>query len=228
MMNLPEWQSFNMLELRQSEQLNGYYLIEFKLAVNAPFGWKVQFRLAADPQQQLALFKQQQQQNYLLLQLLSDRPLNDIKVREILVKEPPEIALPPNDTTLMMLGSGLQMVRLFGVAKQRSSVDASTLALLHSTDTFAFPVKPARFIFPNTPAAAIGACPLLEDWKVPNRLASDQGLPGCYDGNLPELLQTWLEYSSVQDWQFILAAPDDVQQECISLLETHGCRTIFC
>jgi hypothetical protein len=34
----------------------------------------------------------------------------------------------------------------------------------------------------------IATCPLLEDWGFANRLASNAGLPGCFEGALSELL----------------------------------------
>jgi dihydroorotate dehydrogenase electron transfer subunit len=33
---------------------------------------------------------------------------------------------------------------------------------------------------------------LLEDWGIPNRLASLQGYPGCYEGYITDLARTWL------------------------------------
>jgi hypothetical protein len=34
----------------------------------------------------------------------------------------------------------------------------------------------------------IAACPLLEDWGFANRLASNAGLPGCFEGELSQLV----------------------------------------
>ena len=35
--------------------------------------------------------------------------------------------------------------------------------------------------------------PLMEDWDIPSRLASQQGYAGCFDGYVTELARRWLE-----------------------------------
>ncbi|UCC57166.1 MAG: dihydroorotate dehydrogenase electron transfer subunit, partial [Gammaproteobacteria bacterium] len=45
----------------------------------------------------------------------------------------------------------------------------------------------------------IAAMPLLDDWGVPNRLASLQGYPGCYEGYITDLARSWLD--SLSDTQ---------------------------
>ncbi len=42
---------------------------------------------------------------------------------------------------------------------------------------------------PKAPATAIG---LLEDWKIPSRLASAAGIEGCYRGFVTDLAREWL------------------------------------
>ncbi|WP_319380949.1 hypothetical protein [Thiomicrorhabdus sp.] len=224
---LAEWQTIDSEQIQQSEQQNGFYLIELKISRSTPFDWQSSFRLLEAPDQPLSLFRQQIRQNSLLLQFLSDRKSSDRGSTTLQFKDAEKHYHIQSDAPLMLLGSGLHMATLFDLADRRKPSDAATLALLHSQTSFAFPVKPARFIFPGSPSAAIGACPLLEDWQIPNRLASDLGLPGCYDGALPDLLQSWLQHASAQDWQFILATPNDIQRACIAVLQDHNCEKII-
>jgi dihydroorotate dehydrogenase electron transfer subunit len=42
------------------------------------------------------------------------------------------------------------------------------------------------------PPGVIAAMPLLDDWGVPNRLASLQGYPGCFQGYVTDLARHWL------------------------------------
>jgi dihydroorotate dehydrogenase electron transfer subunit len=39
----------------------------------------------------------------------------------------------------------------------------------------------------------IGCMPLMEDWGIPSRLASQAGHPGCYEGYVTELARAWLD-----------------------------------
>ena len=106
----------------------------------------------------------------------------------------------------LWLASGLAMAWVFDAMKRWQVSDSSKgrrLALLHSSDGFAFQPKPARYLLTIEPQA-IGACTLLEDWGVPNRLASEAGLPGCLDGDLDALYQAWLAAGNEQsEWRLV-------------------------
>ena len=41
-------------------------------------------------------------------------------------------------------------------------------------------------------AVTIACMPLLDEWDVPSRLASNAGYPGCYVGHVTELAAHWL------------------------------------
>lgn len=66
------------------------------------------------------------------------------------------------------------------------------LLLLRAAPTLPFRPQPSRLMIPGLPARAIAAVPLLDDWAVPSRLASDAGQPGCFDGSLEDLARAWL------------------------------------
>ena len=78
---------------------------------------------------------------------------------------------------------------------QRLMAHANTrpsLFLLGDDGPFPFIPKPSLFIVP-VPAGVIACMPLMEDWKIPSRLANQQSLPGCYEGSVIELARDWLE-----------------------------------
>jgi hypothetical protein len=128
---------------------------------------------------------------------------------------------------LILLGSELQQANLFYLAKYRShQPDFQTLALLHSKTNFPFKPKHALLMTPHLPPEAIGTSQLLEDWQIPNRLASQQGLAGCFDGALEALFADWLtqKNSTVQaneSWEMIVCAPNETQKKCLTISQSY-------
>jgi dihydroorotate dehydrogenase electron transfer subunit len=57
---------------------------------------------------------------------------------------------------------------------------------------FPFAPKPSQFMVPGVGGGATACMPLLEDWGLPSRLASQQGYPGCFDGFVTDLARAWL------------------------------------
>lgn len=78
---------------------------------------------------------------------------------------------------------------------------AKHCVVLLSGESFPCVIKPARFMVRELPEL-IAACPLLEDWGFANRLASNAGLPGCFEGNLTQLLQQINNTTTIK-WQMI-------------------------
>jgi dihydroorotate dehydrogenase electron transfer subunit len=66
------------------------------------------------------------------------------------------------------------------------------LALLGSSEPFPFRPRPSVIIVPGIPPAVIACMPLLEEWGVASRLASTLDLPGCFEGSVTALANTWL------------------------------------
>lgn len=71
--------------------------------------------------------------------------------------------------------------------------DFKGLVLIGSQKHFPFMPCPSRQMISGIPSYVIASMPLLEDWGVPNRLASVEGLPGCFEGSVDELANIWLE-----------------------------------
>jgi hypothetical protein len=200
------------------------------------------FSLDSNPES-LRLFHQLLQKDHLKLQLLSRHPIAKTAPRQLHCHPPKTATIIQPEANLLIIASGLEMANLFYLAKQRDSTQSTghTLALLHSEDSFPFTVKPARFLLPEMPAEAIGACPLLEDWKIGNRLASDLGLPGCFDGSLTDLLEQWIQYHNHQreiqrdsrsedvgvkpeikpeNWLVVACGPNTMQKKCLEICQS--------
>ncbi|WP_130536705.1 hypothetical protein [Thiomicrorhabdus indica] len=100
---------------------------------------------------------------------------------------------------------------VFALAKQlrnqpRKNSSNAQLALLSSVNGFGFRIKPARFMVDLDAPEAIGACGLLEDWKIPNRLAVTNGLVGAMEGDIVALTSSWVKtffahHTSSSPWQ---------------------------
>ncbi len=72
--------------------------------------------------------------------------------------------------------------------------------------TFAGPpwvrLRPSRFMLPSMPAGVIAGIGQLEEAGVPSRVSHADGLPGCHDGGLEELLSHWLDQRPAETrWQ---------------------------
>ena len=66
------------------------------------------------------------------------------------------------------------------------------LVLMGSEIPFPFRARPSRIMVPAAPAEAIACMPMLDEWGVPSRLASNAGYAGCYSGHVTELAARWL------------------------------------
>jgi dihydroorotate dehydrogenase electron transfer subunit len=67
------------------------------------------------------------------------------------------------------------------------------LVLIGSAGSFSFKPRPSTILVPGMPAGVIAAVPSLEEFGIASRLASEIGLPGCYDGTVLELAEQWLQ-----------------------------------
>lgn len=67
------------------------------------------------------------------------------------------------------------------------------LVIMGSEIPFPFEQTQSSLATPWLPSAVSMTMPLLEDWKIPARLASLQGYDGCFEGYVTDLARTWLE-----------------------------------
>lgn len=187
--------------IQQTEQPNGYWLVEFEQENTEPVPVNLQLTVNKIA---LQLFAQQHNRlQFLTTQALALTPESQISSSKNgqawLFFLPDILNKLSKDHPVLILASGIKMATAFYLSKTLSQ-DFDVRTILHTEDAFPFQIKPARFMFADFPAYAIGASTLLEDWKVPNRLCCDGFLPGSYEGNMSELLAEW---TPPHDWQTI-------------------------
>ncbi|MDE2235151.1 MAG: dihydroorotate dehydrogenase electron transfer subunit [Gammaproteobacteria bacterium] len=96
----------------------------------------------------------------------------------------------------LLIGGGVgipPMVFLADSLRQDKRMAWKPLVLMGSEIPFPFNARPSTILLPGMPDGVIGCMPLMEDWDIPSRLASQQGYAGCYDGMVTELARHWLK-----------------------------------
>jgi dihydroorotate dehydrogenase electron transfer subunit len=96
---------------------------------------------------------------------------------------------------VLAIGGGVgipPMVFLADSLRRDSGTRWQPLVLMGSEIPFPFRARPSQILVPGAPAEAIACMPLLDEWGVPSRLASNAGYPGCYAGFVTQLAGHWL------------------------------------
>ncbi len=100
------------------------------------------------------------------------------------------------------------------------------LVLLGSTGLpFPFRPRPSVIVVPGIPTGIIACMPLLEEWGVASRLASTLDLPGCFEGSVIALADTWLSSLSPADLtevEIFPNGPDPMMREAAALAARYG------
>lgn len=77
------------------------------------------------------------------------------------------------------------------------------LVFIQGNGDFPFAPHPSKMLIPYLPSDVTASIPLLEDWKIPHRLANLEEKPGCFHGTVETLVEYWrsqsdLSHSSLQ------------------------------
>ena len=67
--------------------------------------------------------------------------------------------------------------------------------------------------------------PLLEEWGVPNRLATESDFPGCFDGSVTGLADYWLAslgLAELAEVEIFASGPTPLLQAIEQLARRHG------
>jgi dihydroorotate dehydrogenase electron transfer subunit len=96
---------------------------------------------------------------------------------------------------VLAIGGGVgipPMIFLAERLRDRSDAAWKPLVLMGSEIPFPFRARPSTIMIPGMPEAVIASMPLLEEWRIPSRLATLSGFAGCFDGYVTELARAWL------------------------------------
>jgi dihydroorotate dehydrogenase electron transfer subunit len=98
-------------------------------------------------------------------------------------------------TKPLLIGGGVGIPPMIFLVEhmRRQRAAPVPFVFMGSEAPFPFALRPSTFLVPGVPEGVIAAMPLLEDWRIPSRLASQQGYPGCFDGVVTELARHWLK-----------------------------------
>lgn len=94
----------------------------------------------------------------------------------------------------LLIGGGVGIPPMIFLAETlwRDHREWQALVLMGSEIPFPFAPVPSAIVTDWLRDKALHAMPLLEDWRIPSRLASGAGLPGTWRGNVAELARVWL------------------------------------
>ncbi|MBT8131090.1 MAG: dihydroorotate dehydrogenase electron transfer subunit [Gammaproteobacteria bacterium] len=67
------------------------------------------------------------------------------------------------------------------------------MVFMGSEIPFPFRSRPSTIMVPGVPDGVIGCMPLLDDWGIASRLASNNDYAGCYEGFVTDLARHWLQ-----------------------------------
>lgn len=101
--------------------------------------------------------------------------------------------LDPGRPRLLALGGGVGIPPMIFLADQvRGRKDFAPLVLMGSEVPFPFDLVESKLAVPGMSRTATHAVALLEQWRVPSRLASNAGLAGAHRGYITDLARDWL------------------------------------
>lgn len=103
----------------------------------------------------------------------------------------------------LLLGGGVGLPPMVFLAEQlkQQQDHFQPLVLLASEIPFPFQFGQAQQPIPGIAPEVTTTMPLLDNWAIPNRLASQQGYPGCFNGLITALAQQWLINLSLAERQ---------------------------
>lgn len=95
----------------------------------------------------------------------------------------------------LLIGGGVGMPPMVFLADALREVKGAydPFVIMGSEVPFPFKAHPSKLMLPGVPNDVIAAMPLLDDWGIASRLASQQGYAGCFDGYVTDLARTWLD-----------------------------------
>jgi len=92
----------------------------------------------------------------------------------------------------LLIGGGVGMPPMIFVAESLKGGEHQPVVILGSEVPFPFNPHPSQILLPEMPDGVIATMPLLDDWNIPCRLASQQDMAGVHQGYVTDLARHWL------------------------------------
>ena len=92
----------------------------------------------------------------------------------------------------LLIGGGVGMPPMIFVAESLKGSEHQPVVILGSEVPFPFNPHPSQILLPGVPDGVIATMPLLDDWNIPCRLASQQDMAGVHQGYVTDLARHWL------------------------------------
>ena len=93
----------------------------------------------------------------------------------------------------LLIGGGVGMPPMIFLAEELKNHGVKPFVILGSEVPFPFTPRPSQHMLEGLPAGVIACMPLLDDWGIPSRLASQQEFAGCHRGYVTDLARSWLQ-----------------------------------
>ncbi len=104
--------------------------------------------------------------------------------------------------TILAIGGGVGIPPMVFLAERLKNDERfDVLVMMGSEVPFPFELCEARIAVSGVPSHASRGVELLENWRVPSRLATKAGYDGCFQGFVTELAASWLAARSAEDLQ---------------------------
>ena len=93
----------------------------------------------------------------------------------------------------LLIGGGVGMPPMIFLAEELKNRGVIPFVILGSEVPFPFTPRPSQHMLDGLPPDVIACMPLLDDWGIPSRLASQQQFAGCHRGYVTDLARSWLK-----------------------------------
>jgi dihydroorotate dehydrogenase electron transfer subunit len=116
----------------------------------------------------------------------------------------------------ILIGGGVGIPPMIYLAEHIKTQTASSqpIVLMGSEVPFPFQPRPSQIMSNQFPPGVLACMPLLEDWKVLSRLASNQGYSGCFNGFVTDLAKYILnlDASTTNEFEIFACGPNPMLQ----------------
>lgn len=101
----------------------------------------------------------------------------------------------------LLIGGGVGIPPMIFLAEQlrHDKFDWKTLVLMGSEIPFPFELGTSAIATEWLGKEFVSAMPLMEDWRIPSRLASMSGIKGAFRGYVSDLARVWLETQTAEE-----------------------------